>query len=108
MDGTYRKHMEAVRQRLAAARTDTARRLRGMGIEPWIEPRGGMFLWCALPAGIDAALVARRALAHGVVLAPGNAFSAGGEAAGFMRFNVAQCGDRRVFDVVEEALNGSR
>jgi dimethylglycine dehydrogenase len=48
-----------------------------------------MFLWCRLPEGLDAADIARRALADNVVLAPGNAFSLSQTAAGFMRFNVA-------------------
>jgi DNA-binding transcriptional MocR family regulator len=104
MDGTYRRHMEGVRRGLASARADVARRLRPLGIVPWIEPRGGMFLWCELPAGVDAATVARRALAQDVVLAPGNAFSTAGTAGRFMRFNVAQCGSERMFEVLAAAM----
>ncbi|TYL22080.1 aminotransferase class I/II-fold pyridoxal phosphate-dependent enzyme, partial [Streptococcus pyogenes] len=74
-DGSYRKHVEALRQRLSAAMAETVKRLEPLGIEPWIEPRGGMFLWCRLPDGHDAADIARRALAEDIVLAPGNAFS---------------------------------
>ncbi len=50
-DGSYRKHMEALRQRLARAMADTAGRLTDIGIKPWIEPQAGMFLWCRLPEG---------------------------------------------------------
>ena len=39
-----------------------------------------MFLWCSLPDGVDAAEIARRALADNIVLAPGNAFSLSGTA----------------------------
>ncbi len=68
-DGSYRKHMETVRQRLVGAMAETARRLARIGITPWIEPQAGMFLWCRLPDGIDAAKLARQALARGIVLA---------------------------------------
>jgi DNA-binding transcriptional MocR family regulator len=63
-----------------------------------------MFLWCRLPDGIDAADVARAALTENVVLAPGNAFSLTQAATGYLRFNVSQCADDRVFSVVRSAL----
>lgn len=96
-DGSYRKHMEGVRQRLARAMAQTALRLERIGITPWLEPQAGMFLWCRLPDGVDAGELARKALARGIVLAPGNAFSHAQAASGFLRFNVAQCQDERLF-----------
>jgi DNA-binding transcriptional MocR family regulator len=105
-DGTYRKHMEALRERLSRSMGPVSAKLSALGIKPWIEPRGGMFLWCALPEGIDAADVARRALVENVVLAPGNAFSVAQSAGRFLRFNVAQCTDPRVFKVLERAMHG--
>jgi DNA-binding transcriptional MocR family regulator len=53
---------------------------------------------------VDAADIARRALADNIVLAPGNAFSLSGTASRFLRFNVAQCGDERIFRVLETAM----
>ncbi|TCN33952.1 PLP-dependent aminotransferase family protein [Sinorhizobium americanum] len=96
-DGSYRKHMETVRQRLSRAMTETIGKLGAIGIQPWIEPQGGMFVWCRLPDGIDAAELARRALARNIVLAPGNVFSQAQTAGNFLRFNVAQCVDERLF-----------
>jgi DNA-binding transcriptional MocR family regulator len=104
--GGYRRHMEELRRRLARARRKTAERLRGVGVEPWLMPRGGFYLWCRLPDGCDSADVARSALAENVVLAPGNVFSASQSAAAFMRFNVAQCGDPRVISVLQRAIKG--
>ncbi|HEX2554516.1 MAG TPA: PLP-dependent aminotransferase family protein [Microvirga sp.] len=89
-DGSYRRHVEAVRERLARALPETARRLRDAGLTLWAEPRGGLFLWAALPDGVDSADIARRAMAEGVVLAPGNVFSVTQSAGRFLRFNVAQ------------------
>ena len=104
MDGSYRKHMEALRQRLYRARSETVARLKAIGIVPWIEPQAGMFLWCKLPDGLDAAGIARRALAESVVLAPGNAFSLSQTAGRFMRFNVAQSLDQRIFTTLQGAM----
>ena len=103
-DGSYRKHMEGLRQRLLRAMTETSARLREIGIVPWLEPQAGMFLWCSLPKGVDAADVARQALAENIVLAPGNAFSLSQSARGFMRFNVAQSLDDRLFEVLQAAI----
>jgi DNA-binding transcriptional MocR family regulator len=102
--GSYRKHMEELRRRLARARRETAEKLRRIGIEPWLMPRGGFYLWCRLPDGCDSADVARAALAENIVLAPGNVFSASRSAAGFMRFNVAQCGNPRVMSALQRMM----
>ncbi|WDM61328.1 PLP-dependent aminotransferase family protein [Pseudomonas sp. NEEL19] len=105
-DSGYRKHMEGVRQRLAQAMTTTVARLRALGIEPWITPQAGMYVWCQLPHGKDAATLAKACLSEGVVLAPGNAFSQAGTAGDFLRFNVAQCADDRIWEVLARALRG--
>lgn len=82
-DGSYRKHMEGLRLRLLRAMTETSARLKAIGIVPWLEPQAGMFLWCSLPEGIDAADIAREALAENIVLAPGNVFSLSSQPVGF-------------------------
>ncbi len=107
-DGSYRKHLESLRRRLARAQRESAARLAGLGIRPWLVPRGGFYLWCRLPEGRDAAEVARNALAEQVVLAPGNVFSLAQAAPDFMRFNVAQMDDPRVFQVLQRALTAQR
>lgn len=104
MDGSYRRHMERVRARLARQRQIVASKLADLGIEPVLEPAGGMFLWCHLPRGCDAAQVARHALTENVVLAPGNAFSAGADATHLMRFNVTHTDDKRVYEVLKRAI----
>ncbi len=105
-DGGYRKHLDALRRRLAKARREAGSKLAALGIRPWVEPRGGFYLWCNLPDGHDAADVARAALSENVVLAPGNVFSLSQSATEFMRFNVAQMADPRVFAVLAHALHG--
>lgn len=104
-DSGYRKHMETVRLRLADEMVKTITRLEALGIKPWLIPQAGMFLWCRLPEGIDAAAIARSCLKDGVVLAPGNAFSQSLSASDFLRFNVAQSTNDRIFDVLARALS---
>jgi DNA-binding transcriptional MocR family regulator len=104
-NGSYRHHLESLRDRLSRALGDTAAKLRTLGIEPWITPRGGMFLWCRLPDGVDAVDLARRALARDLVLAPGNVFSLSQSAAHFMRFNVAQMQDPRLYGALDTLLS---
>lgn len=107
-DGGYRKHVAALQGRLARARRQAASRLAALGITPWLEPRGGFYLWCRLPEGLDAADVARAALKRGIVLAPGNAFSAAQTQTGLMRFNVSQMGGPEVDAVLRESLTEAR
>lgn len=105
-DGTYRKHMDHLRARLAHSMGENSVKLKALGVMPWIEPRGGMFLWCKLPEGIDAGKVAQAGLREKIVFAPGNVFSQTQSANNYMRFNVAQCADPRILRVLETALNG--
>lgn len=107
-DGSYRKHMEGLRLRLARARTEVNARLVHAGIRPWLTPQSGMFLWCSLPDRINSADVAQEALAESIVLAPGNAFSLSQSAQAFMRFNVAQCLDDRLFEFLGAAIRRRR
>ena len=104
--GAYRRHLDELHQRLARARREVGARLRRIGLEPWVNPRGGCFLWCRLPDGMDSAEVARAALEAGIVLAPGNVFSVSHGASGFLRFNVAQARDPRLFEVLRRVLAG--
>jgi DNA-binding transcriptional MocR family regulator len=84
--------------------SDTIRRLGALGISPWLEPSAGMFVWCRLPDGADASAIARYALAQGIVLAPGTAFSLSRSASSFLRFNVAQSADERIYKVLADAM----
>ena len=103
-DGTYRRHLGEVREKLARAMAPALRRLEACGLKAWLEPAGGFFLWMRLPEGVDSAEVARRALAQGLVLAPGGAFSPSTLGDSFLRFNVAQCADPRMIPLLEASL----
>jgi len=104
MDSGYRRHVEALRRRLSGARREATARLADLGVRAWVTPRGGFYLWGRLPDGRDASNVARLALDEDVILAPGNVFSAAQTAPDFIRFNVGQMRDPRVFQVLKAAL----
>ena len=102
--GSYRKHMDDVRLRLVRARREIARKLEDLGIDIWLMPRGGFYLWCRLPEGLKAVDVARAALGEGIVLAPGNVFSVADTASEFLRFNVAQSSNPRIWEMMRRAV----
>lgn len=104
VDGTYRRYLDGLRAQLADAMGETLRRLASAGLTAWTRPQAGMLLWAQLPGGLDAAQVAREALAHGVVLAPGNVFSVTRNAASFLRFNVSQCNRPKVYETLQRAM----
>ncbi|WP_052007274.1 aminotransferase-like domain-containing protein [Burkholderia paludis] len=108
VDGTYRRHVDSLRTRLADAMGETIRRVARAGLRVWTEPRGGLFVWAELPDGLDAARVARHALDHEVVLAPGNVFSASRSATSYLRFNVSRCKGPTVFDALARAMEAAR
>jgi DNA-binding transcriptional MocR family regulator len=108
VDGTYRRHLEGMRAKLADAMGETIRRLTQAGLGIWTRPRAGMFVWAHLPDGLDGAEIARHALADHVVLAPGNVFSAAQTAAGFLRFNVSQCNRPKAYEALQRAMDLAR
>ncbi|WP_407920762.1 aminotransferase-like domain-containing protein [Allorhizobium terrae] len=104
-DGSYRKYLEGLRARLASARDEVTARLASLGIKPVLRPRAGMVLWCQLPSGVDSAVLARHCLQDDVVLAPGNVFSQSQTAGQFMRFNVSQMDDPRIYQSLARGLD---
>ncbi|MFL9875503.1 aminotransferase-like domain-containing protein [Paraburkholderia megapolitana] len=104
VDGTYRRHLESLRVHLADAMGETVRRLTSAGLTLWTRPRAGLFVWASLPDGLDAADIARYALAENIVFAPGNVFSVSHGATSFLRFNVSQCNRPKVYEALQRAM----
>jgi DNA-binding transcriptional MocR family regulator len=104
VDGSYRHHLDALRPRLARHMANTIKNLERLGFTLWARPEGGMFLWARTPEGLDSSEIAQRALQQNLILAPGNVFSISRTADRYLRFNVAQCGDKRVFDVLARSM----
>lgn len=109
-DGSYRKHVGAIRDRLARTRFQVGRKLTSLGFKPWLGTQAdggeGMFLWLELPQSVrrgrnagwhNAEDLAVLAQDQGIVLAPGNVFSPQAAWPRHLRFNVAQSLDPRIY-----------
>jgi len=103
--GRWRKHLDRLCARLAAARHASLRQLRTAGIAFDHPGECGLFLWGELPAGVDVDELVADAGRNQIVLARGAAFSADHRAADpHIRFNVAACQAPRVADYLRERL----
>ncbi|MDP1205712.1 hypothetical protein, partial [Klebsiella pneumoniae] len=63
--GRWRKHLDRLQQRLSAARVAATRQLREAGVLLEHPGEGGLFLWGAVPAGVDVDGVVKEAFRRG-------------------------------------------
>jgi DNA-binding transcriptional MocR family regulator len=107
VDGHYRKHLGRLRQRLEESRANVVRAFERTGLELFVEPQAGMFLWARFPHIDDSMALAERAMSEGIMLAPGHVFRPHLERSPWMRFNIAVCDDRRVQQWLERTAADS-
>ena len=100
-EGRWRKHLKALRDRLAKAHERVAQRLDDLGFEIFCEPKAGMFLWARHADMPDAVQTSNQAAEHDLLLGPGHLFSADLTPSPWMRFNVAYCDDERLYTFLE-------
>lgn len=105
-EGAYRKHAERMRTRLDGLRARTVRQLERVGLRVDVAPPAGMFVWA--DAGCDTNVLAERAMAQGILLAPGSLFSPSQLPSTFMRLNVAAMQDAAIWRFLEKALREPR
>jgi DNA-binding transcriptional MocR family regulator len=96
VDGHYRKYLSRLHERLNEARRDVVRAFEHIGLELFVEPADGMFVWAKFPHIDDSLALAEAAQRDGITLAPGVVFRPHLERSPWMRFNVAVCEDKRV------------
>ncbi len=96
VDGHYRKYLSRLHERLGEARLNVARAFERMGLELFVEPTDGMFLWGRFPHVDDSLALAEASQRDGIMLAPGVVFRPHLERSPWMRFNVTACEDTRV------------
>jgi DNA-binding transcriptional MocR family regulator len=60
-------------EKLAAMQAALERELAGLPVR-WLRPRGGLFVWLALPESADSERILERAIAHRVAFIPSRAF----------------------------------
>lgn len=103
-EGRWRKHLKALRDRLAAAHDEVGRRLRNRGFELFSEPGAGLYLWARHPDLLDSAELSRLAAARGIMLGPGQLFLVEPRTTGWLRFNVAFSLDERLMGFLGEQI----
>jgi DNA-binding transcriptional MocR family regulator len=88
--------LSRLRERLGEARLNVVRAFEGMGLELFVEPADGMFVWARFPHVEDSLTLAEVSQRDGIMLAPGAVFRPHLERSPWMRFNVTVCADTRV------------
>jgi DNA-binding transcriptional MocR family regulator len=96
VDGHYRKYLSRLHERLGEARLTVVRAFEHIGLELFVEPADGMFVWARFPHVEDALALAEASQRDGIMLAPGAIFRPHLERSPWMRFNIAVCEDTRV------------
>nr|WP_229632550.1 PLP-dependent aminotransferase family protein [Pseudoduganella danionis] len=101
-DGTFRKHTDRMRARLDGLRAKTIRQMERVGLKVDVAAPAGMFVW--VDAGRDTNVLAERAMAQNLLLAPGSLFSPAQLPSTRMRLNVAAMQDPQVWRFLESEL----
>lgn len=98
VEGRHRQHVAQLAQRLVDAQARVCAGLERAGLEVFGPPAGGPFLWARLPTDeVDSVAVAQRAVAAGLLLAPGHLFRASPQTTPWLRFNAAYTDDERTY-----------
>ena len=101
-EGLYRKHVDRVRAKLDGVRAKTVRQMEKVGLKVDVAPPTGMFVW--VDAGMDTNVLAERAMAEGLLLAPGSLFSPSQLPTTRMRLNVATMQEPTAWQFLEREL----
>jgi DNA-binding transcriptional MocR family regulator len=101
-EGLYRKHIDRIRARLDGVRAKTVRQMEKVGLTVDVAPPAGMFVW--VDAGMDTNVLAERAMAEGLLLAPGSLFSPSQLPSTRMRLNVAAMQEPGAWEFLEREL----
>lgn len=96
VDGHYRKYLSRLHDRLGEARLNVVRAFERMGLELFVEPANGMFVWARFPHIEDSLTLAETSQREGIMLAPGVVFRPHLERSPWLRFNVTACEDARI------------
>jgi DNA-binding transcriptional MocR family regulator len=98
VDGHYRKYLSRLRERLGEARRNVARAFERIGLQLFVEPADGIFVWARFKHIDDSLEVAEMSQRDGIMLVPGTVFRPHLGRSPWLRFNVAICEDSRVQD----------
>jgi DNA-binding transcriptional MocR family regulator len=101
-DGHYRKHMARIRNRVAAVREPTLRKLQAIGLKIPTPPLYGVLVWA--DTGVDSDTLAIDGLAEDILLAPGSLFTPLQSRSTWMRFNLATSASAHILGFLSKRL----
>jgi len=104
VDGHYRKFLARLHKGLEEARLNVAHAFERIGMQLFVEPEAGMFLWARCPNVEDALTLTDSAGKSGIMLAPGVVFRPHLQPSPWMRFNVTTCDNPRVLRWLEQIV----
>jgi DNA-binding transcriptional MocR family regulator len=103
-EGSYRKHADRIRVRLDGLRAKTVRQMERVGLRLEAATPAGLFAW--VDAGRDTNALTERAMAQGLLLAPGSLFSPKQLPSTRMRLNIAAMQEPAVWRFLEREIKG--
>jgi DNA-binding transcriptional MocR family regulator len=74
-------------------------------LRPYALPEHGLFIWARFDDLEDTAALASAAAGHDITLAPGNIFRPHQEPSPWMRFNIAYCNDKEIFEYLARSVD---
>ena len=105
LSGGYRRWVRSTIRQLSEDRHHVIDMLGEVGFEIPHIPIGGMFVWAKLPNGLNSEKIARAALNHRMVLAPGTLFSPSGKCKEYFRFNVSRSKNPEIKTILKKILS---
>ena len=106
VDGHYRKYLSRLHERLGETRVNVVRAFERIGMELFVEPADGMFVWARFPHIDNSLALAEISQRDGIMLAPGTVFRPHLERSPWMRFNVTVCEEPRVQRWLQRTASG--
>jgi DNA-binding transcriptional MocR family regulator len=106
--GQYRRQVERLWPKIAAAKALASRKLRDLGFGMTGPSEPSPLIWAEAPAGVDVEALIRHAGAAGVLLAPGALFRPNGQPCRHLRFNATRCTEPRLFEALAGAIAAAR
>jgi DNA-binding transcriptional MocR family regulator len=101
--GRWRKHLDRLQRKLVTARNASTRQLRAAGVLLEHPGEGGLFLWGAVPHGVDVDTLVKDAYRHQILLVRGATFTANQDASDpHIRFNVVYSQHPRLADHLKQ------
>lgn len=104
-EGSYRKHIAHLIERLQVARETTVEKLTALGFEFFSLPEYGPYLWARLPWLDDSRELADAAWEKEIQLFPGNYFIPAGKISPWLRFSVPWCQEAEIYEFLRAFID---